>query len=133
MRGERGFTLIETLVAFAILAVVLVSLYEAMGTGLRGFDRASRADEALLIAQSQLDRLSAQHVLTADLMSGAVEGTPYRWRVDAPPATEAEPERLRVSPLRLQRVRLVVSWVDVGRTREIAIEKTLLVQRPPGG
>jgi general secretion pathway protein I len=129
MTGERGFTLIEALIAFAILAVVTVALYEAMGTGLRGFDRAAENDEALLIAQSEFDRISATKSIQAEGMQGAIEGTPFRWRAVPVPDTKAEPEHLRLSPLRLQKVRVIVSWRD----REIAVEKTLLVLRGTGG
>jgi len=133
MRGERGFTLIEALVAFAILAVVLVALYEAMGTGLRAFDRAAGVDDALLVAQSELDSLAALKTLPTERMSGAVEGTTIRWRAERVDDGAAEPERLRASPLRLQKMRLTVSWVGDGATRYIAIERTLLVQRTQGG
>jgi type II secretion system protein I len=129
MSGERGFTLIEALIAFAILAVVVVALYEAMGTGLRGFDRAAESDEALLIAQSEFDRIAATKTMPAEGLGGAIEGTGFRWRAVAVPAAKAEPEHLRMSPLKLQTVRVVVSWRD----RQVAIEKTLLVQRGPGG
>ncbi len=129
MRSERGFTLIEALIAFAILAVVLVALYEVMGTSLKGFDRAAETDEALMIAQSELDRLSAMKVLPAEALQGTIEGTPFRWRATVVRDAQPEPEHLRVSPLRLQKLRLVVSW---GK-REIAVEKALLLQRAPGG
>lgn len=129
MKGERGFTLIEALIAFAILAVVLVALYEVMGTSLKGFDRAAETDQALMIAQSELDRLSAIKTLPAEALQGAVEGTPFRWRATVVSEAQQEPEHLRVSPLRLQKLRLVVSW---GK-RQVAVEKTLLLQRAPGG
>jgi type II secretion system protein I len=129
MNGERGFTLIEALIAFAILAVVLVALYEVMGTSLKGFDRAAETDQALMIAQSELDRLSVMKTFPAAGQQGAIEGTPFRWRATLVPDERPESEHLRVSPLRLQKLRLVVSW----GTREVAIEKALLLQRAPGG
>jgi len=129
VRDQRGFTLIEALIAFAILAVVLVSLYEVMGTSLKGFDRAAETDEALMIAQSQLDRLTAMKTLPANALQGTIEGTPFRWRATIVPSARQEPERLRASPLRLHTLRLVVSW----RRREVVVQKMLLLQRAPGG
>jgi type II secretion system protein I len=129
VRSERGFTLIEALIAFAILAVVLVALYEVMGTSLKGFDRAAEADEALMIAQSQLDRLAATKTPPAGPLQGAIDGTPFRWRATITPSAQQEPEHLRISPLRLHTLRLVVSW----RQREIAVQKMVLLHRAPGG
>jgi len=129
MTSERGFTLIEALIAFAILAVTLVALYEVMGTSLKGFDRAAETDEALMIAQSQLDRLTATKTLPAVALEGAIDGTPFRWRATIAPSMQQEPEHLRSSPLRLHTLRLIVSW----RQRVIAVQKTVLLQRAAGG
>lgn len=132
MTGERGFTLIEALMAFAILAVVLVALYEAMGTGLKGFDRAATNEAALLAAQSQLDALAAMPALGQKTLSGTIDGTPFRWRATQLRDAAGEAEHLRSSPLRLQRLRLVVSWTEGGAERSLAVEKTFLVARAPG-
>jgi type II secretion system protein I len=129
MRGERGFTLIEALIAFAILAVVLVALYEVMGTSLKGFDRAAETDEALMIAQSQLDRLTATKTPPTEPLQGAIDGTPFRWHATITPSAQQEPEHLRASPLRLHTLRLVVTW----RQREVAVQKAVLLQRAPSG
>lgn len=133
MTHERGFTLIEALIAFAILAVVLIALYEAMGTGLKSFGRAAEVDEALLVAQSQLDRLAAMKTITSEPLRGSVKGTPFHWRAVFLPDAQPEPEHLRVAPVRLHKVRLFVMWRDGGADRQIAIDKMLLVQRAVGG
>ena len=78
MKNERGFTLVEALIAFAILAVVLVALYESMGTSLSGLARAGRFDEAVLIAESRLAELDAMTTLPEAPFENAVEGTAYR-------------------------------------------------------
>lgn len=132
MKGERGFTLVETLIAFAILAVTLVALYEAMGTSLSGFARASRFDEAVLIAESRLTELAALPTLPDAAFEGAVEGTRYRWRVEQIPDTTPEPPELASSPLRPQKVKLTISWQDNGARRQIAVEQVLLVPRQSG-
>jgi general secretion pathway protein I len=132
MNAERGFTLVETLIAFAILAVVLVSLYEAIGTGFRSFAAAARVDEAVLIAQSQMDRLVALKRMP-DQVQGNVDGTPYQWRIEVVPPRAPETQTAAASPLRAVSFRLAVSWPAAVGTRNVAIERLVFLPRQPGG
>jgi hypothetical protein len=66
-------------------------------------------------------------------VQGEVAGTAYRWRAVILPSSGAEPEHLRASVVKLTTVRLVVSWRDGARTRQIAIDKTLLLLRGTEG
>ena len=78
--GNAGFTLVEVLVAFAILAVTLIALVGVFGTGFRGIDSAQTKTRALQLAQSRL----AMEVVR---LRGPVEETTGRfddqftWRV----------------------------------------------------
>ncbi|MCE9521369.1 MAG: prepilin-type N-terminal cleavage/methylation domain-containing protein [Alphaproteobacteria bacterium] len=132
MTGERGFTLVETLVAFAILAVVLVALYDAMGTSFRTFHAAAEVNEAVLIAQSQLDRIVALKRLP-DETQGKVDGTPFQWRLDIRPQSEAQEKQQANSPLSAVTVRLDVTWPGRARAQSVSLERLLLVPRQPGG
>jgi general secretion pathway protein I len=129
MKGERGFTLVEALIAFAILAVTLVALYEAMGTSVRGMARASQLDEAVLVAESRLAELSLLRSLPAQL-EGESDG--YRWRVT--PIEDEGPEApdLATAPLRAQKVKLTVARREAGVAKEIAVERVVLLERQPG-
>ncbi len=51
---RSGFTLIEVLVAFAILVLALVSIMEIFSTGLQGVERSASYTEAVLLAESKL-------------------------------------------------------------------------------
>lgn len=82
MKREAGFTLIEALVALAVLGVVLASVLRAYGAGFRSAERAESRTQALLIAESRLAEAAAT-VNEAGETSGA-QG-PYAWRVVAAP------------------------------------------------
>lgn len=132
MSGARGFTLVEALVAFAILALALVALYGAMGTSLAGLARATRTDEATLVAEARLAELAALRRLPT-VMEGRVEGAAYSWRLDAIADSEPEAEALKFSPLRGQRIKLTILWRENGAPRQVVVERRLLVWRLPGG
>jgi prepilin-type N-terminal cleavage/methylation domain-containing protein len=113
MTGERGFTIMESLVALAVLAITVVALYEAIGTGFRTFGRAAEAEEAVLVAQSLLDGIVASRRV-GEIRAGRVEGTRFAWRVD---------EVKRAAEL--VTLKLTVSWPGGGKG--VAIERLLLV------
>jgi general secretion pathway protein I len=132
MRSERGFTLVEALIAFAILAIVLVALYETMGTSVSGIGRAGRLDEAVLIAESRLAEIEALRTAPQGEVEGSVEGTAYRWRIEPVADATPEPPEFAASPLRLQKIKLRVLWREGEVKREVVVERLLLVQRQPG-
>lgn len=130
MTDERGFTLVEALVAFAILAIMLVALYGAVGTSLTGLARSAKYEEAMLIAEGRLAELTALRMLP-QVPEGTIEGTSHRWRIEAIAPERAEFAETSISPLRPQRIKLTVSWQENGAPREIAVERQLLLWREP--
>jgi type II secretion system protein I len=113
MSDERGFTIMESLVALAVLAVMLVALYEAIGTGFRTFDRAAEAEEAVLVAQSLLDGIVAGRQV-GDVRDGQVEGARFHWRMDVVKRAG-----------QLVTFKIAVTWPGGGQG--VVIERMLLV------
>jgi general secretion pathway protein I len=85
--GERGFTLIEALVALAIIAAVLTSIGMVIGTTVRG----TRAiDQRLALngaAETVLANLPARNALKPGRQTGQLAG--HRWRIDVAPVNAA--------------------------------------------
>ncbi len=77
--GERGFTLLEVLVAFAIATIALAVLYHGAADGLLGSRLAARTDEAVARARSRLTALCHGAPLPPGEQSGD-DGGGYVWR-----------------------------------------------------
>ena len=58
--GERGFTLLETLVAFAVIAVVLGAAYAAIAQGARAGAKAETVLQALTRAEAALAQVGPE-------------------------------------------------------------------------
>ena len=87
-RRERGFVLIETLVAFTILVIVLLTVGQAVGGGVRQARIVDEASGRALAARSILDRVGVDIPLAAGDHQG-VTSDGHRWAVRVTPL-EAE-------------------------------------------
>jgi type II secretion system protein I len=83
-RGDSGFTLLETLVALAILGIVMSTVYAVIGSGLR---TAHRDEDRLLlglVAQNLLARSHYDLNPRDGALSGDIGGG-LRWRIESEP------------------------------------------------
>lgn len=122
--NQKGFTLVETLVAFAILALVLVAAYRTAGTGLRTIDAAATTEGAVLAAQSEMDRILALRQLPGP-RAGRIEGTAYSWSLEVlspDPAWSQAPLARKAA-----RLRLTVSWPARSGTSSIRLERVVFL------
>jgi prepilin-type N-terminal cleavage/methylation domain-containing protein len=78
-RGQEGFTLIESLVAFAILSIAIIMSFRIFGEGLQRVNRAEEVKAELEAAHQEMQRL----VVQADLPEGErIESSDgHRWRI----------------------------------------------------
>lgn len=113
--AERGFTLLEVLVAFAILAVSLGGLLMAFSDGLRTTDRSITISTATLQAQSLMDEVGRAIPVRQGEVTGVLEdGT--RWQVSVEPFETGEGGTAAVvRSLFVYRVDVTVEW-DAGRS-----------------
>jgi general secretion pathway protein I len=82
----RGFTLLEVVIAFALLAGILVVSLRLFSEGSAGVARAERRTLALLHAESKLAEMLATQARPAELKGEFPDG--YRWWVSLVPAAE---------------------------------------------
>jgi general secretion pathway protein I len=80
-RGSSGFTLIEVLVAIAVLAVVLGAIGAVVGNTVRTIRSVDRRLPLLETAQSLIASLPTRDALQPGTQSGT--SGEFRWRIDA--------------------------------------------------
>jgi general secretion pathway protein I len=80
-RGSPGFTLIEVLVAIAVLAVVLGAIGAVVGNTVRTIRSVDRRLPLLETAQSLIASLPTRDALQPGTQSGTAGE--FRWRIDA--------------------------------------------------
>jgi general secretion pathway protein I len=79
-RSQDGFTLIEIIVALAILSLSLGFLLNSISTSIRRVDQAGRIAEAGSLAQSLLARVGPELPLTQGETTGDF-GNGFRWHL----------------------------------------------------
>jgi len=78
-----GFTLIEVLVALAIVAAALSSIGAVIATSVKGTRSIDQRLALTGAAETLLAELTARHLLKAGRQSGELAG--HRWRLDVSP------------------------------------------------
>ena len=98
--GEKGFTLIEALVALAIIAAVLSTIGSVIGTTVRGTRTIDQRLSLIGAAETLLATLPARNLLKPGRQSGELSG--HRWLIDVAPlnlAAQDVPQTSRFVPL----------------------------------
>lgn len=109
----RGYTLIEVIIAFAILALALTLLLGTLSGAARQVRWADEAGRAALHAQSLLDRVGVGEVLQPGHSEGEFERGHYRWALDVIPYQDPllPPTIARdLSAPKLLQLSLAVQW-----------------------
>ncbi|HBK44949.1 MAG TPA: general secretion pathway protein GspI, partial [Xanthomonadaceae bacterium] len=85
MRRQRGYTLIEVIVAFALMAMAMTLLLGSLSGAARQVRHADDVSRATLHAQSLLAGLGVEAPLVPQRRSGDFEQGRYRWALEVAP------------------------------------------------
>lgn len=134
-RVQGGYTLIEIIVAFAILALGLTLLLGTLSGATRQVRQAGDAGRAALHAQSLLAEFG--EFPQPGARDGELEGGRYRWRLEVAPWTDpaprSGPQRIDPNAARLLRLQLQVEWGEGGPSRRVQAASLRLVVPPVEG
>ena len=131
-RGQAGYSLIEVIVAFALLALALSLLLGTLSGATRQVRWSGDAGRAALHAQSLLDTVGVGEPLPPGQRNGEFDDGRYRWSLQVAPWTDGLPVTGPVAPggNRLYELVLTVQWGDAGPRERLQLRSLRLA--PPG-
>ena len=124
---ERGFTLIEIMVAFVLLSLVLATSYQIFTTGLQRAGDLEDSSKALLIAQSQIAQASLGETFEENTTSGESEDRRFRYTVQVSAYDDGmDPAAKLQATFAPVRIAVRVTWTSGSRERHLDLA-TLVV------
>lgn len=125
MRGNRGFTLLEAVVALAIFAAGILALLELFSGSLRLSAGAGDLSAAQVYASQRME----EALLAPDPVAGVERGEfgeRYRWEMETSVIPTGEGSRYREV-----RIRVTVRWTDGADERSAEVVATRWTRRSP--
>ena len=132
-----GFSLLEVLVAFVILALVGTSLFRLFGASLNNAGAADEYSRAAVFAESRLTLLALDLPLHETSDQGTSDDGRYSWTTKVEPyvspgSTDDQARLAQLLPMRLWKLSVVVSWPGtMGNSRSFAISTVRLAMKQP--
>ncbi len=113
--AQRGFTLVEVLIAFSILAIILTGTFRSMALGHRGAHDSAARIEAVRLAESKLETLGISDPIASGQQQGQFSDR-YRWEMSVTPYLSQNPGAYETAK-RPHWVELTVLWSHRSGTR----------------
>ena len=128
MRTDRGFTLLEVLIAFVIAALAMGALFSGTVSGLDATAVAAKYAEAISLAKSHMAAIGRGAAIATQETSGA-DGESFTWHLRIREAASrqlvlSDQDRANdIKPSRAVLYDIVVteSWKAGGRTRQVTL------------
>ncbi|MFO1028408.1 MAG: type II secretion system protein [Acetobacteraceae bacterium] len=125
LAAQRGFTLLELMVALAIVAILSATAFQAMSGALDRLGRGHTEAEALALAQSTLNRVGADIPLGNDEVRGRTEDG-FTWLVQTAPYEGPAPT---TGLLTGYVVRVTIAWMDRRNLRQVQLSTVRVAMR----
>ena len=126
----RGFSLLEILVAFTLMALVVAVLMRVFSGGLQGIGLAEDYARASSLAESKLASVGSEVPLKVGDVSGG-DAERFRWKIAMQlyddKASVAAPSPLQ-TPMRVElfEVNVSVTWSEYGKDRQVNLATLML-------
>jgi prepilin-type N-terminal cleavage/methylation domain-containing protein len=126
MRQQRGFTLLEALVATMIMGVAVAGILDALAASSRNVARLTQADRAVLLARTKMDELLVDDglprktFLDGQFTAAQAGAMNAGWRARVTPI-ESAPQATDLNWV-IDRIELEIWWMDGATRRSFSLE-----------
>jgi general secretion pathway protein I len=126
VKGKRGFTLLEMLVASTIMAIAIVGLLSAIGGATRNAARLRDYDRAVQLARLRMNELLADvtiprgQALSGTFSPSQTGGIEVGWQARLT-TVEMPPQKMAGQPS-LERIELQVWWMAGDQRRSFTLD-----------
>jgi general secretion pathway protein I len=121
----RGFTLLEVLVALAIMAIAVTLVIQLFTADLRAITRSGDVTSAVVRADSRIREIVAEPSLEEKTWSEET-GDGYRMDITVSEVNKARTDNL---PVKLMEVVLTVRWIEGMKERSLRLKTINIIDR----
>lgn len=125
-RSDRGFTLIETLIAISILAISLVAILQLFSGGLKSSTLSDEYTRGIFHAREKMDEILLAGKLTEGVIDGEFEDG-FKWKAEARRLDIREAKDAKL-PFHAFNIKVDVMWDAGGHEKHFAISAIKLVK-----
>lgn len=121
---QNGFTLLEVMVAIAILALFLVPLLGGVISGLSSIERSRNYQTARQLALTKLEEIMMQRIPEMEIEESgdfSPEYPDYKWRATFQKREELRLLEEQIVGLKTMEILLMVSWEEAGQEKSLTI------------
>ena len=119
LRNDRGFSLLEVIVALLIMAGGFLAVVNLFSGSVRSVNLSSQYLKAVTLANSKMNELEIENFFLDDKSGGFKNEENYRWELEiAPYDSSLNNENSRIQ---LQKILLKVFWNDNGKPRKLEL------------
>jgi type II secretion system protein I len=119
MKPNKGFVLVEILIALAILSIVLLSVISGVTSSIYVIGGMRNYTKAMLIARSRMNDFLLHNMRGTDIKDEAVKG--YDGFEVSRVTKRFEHPMIDLGPFSANKTDIVVTWQERGREREYKI------------
>ncbi len=121
--NQRGFSLLEILVAFSIFSLSIATLLQVYSTGMRSARLAQQYSEATHLAQSILAGVGTEYNLEEGEQQGQSKEDGYQWRLIIAPFVLEErlQNGLEMNHPALYHIQIEVHWGSAVTSRRVVL------------